>query len=709
MTLSSMEKSKGMPANNTVLTDDITRVLNHADTFGVYNRWGNFLKGNKQLHGLYYRGTRHLSHYRLLINDKQPVLLNSELEEEFEALNVHMMNPLLYPGSESGFPQGVLHLKRRMKILNEHFEDKIISKNYGIRDISFELKIEFETDFMDLFEIRGFTRTERGHIRPYQLTESSVFSIYDGLDNVRRTTRANFLPIPDQIKFNEITYQITLAPQETFEIQSMFELINEQDDASRSRKPLILSLPHITSSNEQFNHWLNRSKTDLYALIASTEYGPYPYAGIPWFNTAFGRDGIITAFSVLWVMPELAKDVLIFLAATQATYTEAFSEAQPGRILHERRNSEMANLGEVPFKLNYGSIDATPLFVFLAGRYYRRTADGKTIDSIWPAIERAMRWLENDADLDGDGFYEYHKHGVKGLVNQGWKDADDAVSHSSGALAESPIALCEVQGYAYGAYQEAAFLAEKRGLAEKMKHWKTKAQTLKTQFNDHFWDEELGTYVLALDKNNDPCRVRSSNAGHTLAFMMADQPRAEKLASTLMNSSLYSGWGIRTMAKGEKRFSPIAYHNGTIWPHDNAIIAYGLSKYGMNTVSNRIFKGLFESSLHFENQRLPELFCGFNRVTKEGPVQYPVACSPQAWSVASIYLLLKASLNVEVNALKKTIRFRQPKLPDFLDSLIIHQLPVTDGHIALEILKYPNNTGINILENKSDWKIEVEK
>ena len=528
----------------------------------------------------------------------------------------------------------------------------------------------------------------------------------------------SFDPPPGEITPATASYRLNLAPKEATpifftigcgmpELPKPVPFLRGLRAVHRHQRAASRNTATVETSNDLFNEVLCRSMSDLQMLMTNTPQGRYPYAGIPWYSTTFGRDGLITALQMLWIDPRIAQGVLRRLAAYQAKSDDPASDAQPGKILHEMRNGEMAALREVPFGLYYGSVDATPLFVMLAGLYAERTGDDETIIELWPAIQAALAWIDGPGDPDGDGFLEYYRATEQGLANQGWKDSQDAIFHADGHLAQGPIALAEVQGYVYCAKHMAARCALRLGMIERAQLLQAEAEHLAERFDASFWCPELETFALALDGKKEPCRVRSSNAGQVLFTGIARLERAIKVADGLLRPQFFSGWGIRTIANTEARYNPMSYHNGSIWPHDNALITLGLARYGLKRSIERVFKGLFDAATYMDMRRLPELFCGFPRGRGRGPTHYPVACSPQAWASATPFTLIEASLGLQFDPDANEIRLRNPRLPSFLDEVVLRNLQLKQSSVDLKVRRHASEVSVEILDRRGQIQVSV--
>jgi glycogen debranching enzyme len=708
-----------IPATSSLL-ERRPRTLKHGDTFGLFDHYGDIVPQEGSPEGLYHQDTRFLSGFELLINDRRPLLLSSTVQDNNAYLTADLTNPDFIVDGQLQLPRDTIHIVRSKLLWQAQAHERLAIRNFDDRPHHIRLTVLFESDFADLFEVRGHRRSARGRITARTRAARAVVLTYRGLaQNVWHTT-VEFEPKPDLIRHNRAVFELALKPGQRV---SLFVTItcNDKEASAPSRERFFISMREarrdlrrtlsrrtaVVTSNAIFNEVLCRSMADLTMLTTDTAQGPYPYAGIPWFSTAFGRDGIITAAQLLWVDPETARGVLKYLAANQATDYEPEADAEPGKIMHETRQGEMAQLGEVPFGRYYGAVDSTPLFVMLAGMYFERTGDLATIRELWPNLEAALRWIDHDGDRDGDGFVEYQSRTKGGLSNQGWKDSQDSVFHADGRLAEGAIALCEVQGYVYAAKHHAAQLAAALGLGSLVDRFYAQAATLKERFEAAFWCEELGTYALALDGDKRPCRVRTSNAGQVLLSGIAERGRAAKVADGLMDQDFFTGWGIRTAATSEPRYNPMSYHNGSVWPHDNALIALGFARYGLNDHASRLFSGIFDAAAYMDLRRLPELFCGFRRRPGKGPTFYPVACSPQAWASAAPLALLQACLGLEFRHETEQVRFRQPRLPDFLDQVAIRRLRVGASCFDIMLRRSGGDVSVNVLDRRGDGRVAV--
>jgi glycogen debranching enzyme len=700
---------------------EVTRVLKEGNTFAVFDRHGDLRPAGLGEQGLYHLGTRHLAHLELLVFGHRPLLLSSVVRKDNELLTIDVTNPDLTGPEDEIIARDVLHVFRAVFLWDGVCYQRLRITNYADETLTVPVSIAFDADFADIFEVRGTTRPRRGRLLAPRLAHDCVVIGYEGLDDVERRTEITFAPLPETLDARCARYTFTLGPQqsaeafvtvacgldgargETMRHDAALERVSHRMAAGRSRQA------RVHSDNEQFDVWLRRSSADMLMMLTDTPAGPYPYAGVPWFSTVFGRDGIIAALEMLWVDPSIARGVLGFLADAQAGEVDPANDAEPGKILHEMRRGEMAALHEIPFGRYYGTVDATPLFIVLAGEYWRHTQDEEFSRSLWPAIERALGWIDNYGDRDGDGFVEYQRYTEDGLVQQGWKDSQDSVFHADGRLARAPIALCEVQAYVYRARLAAADIAVALGRQDRAAALRAQAASLRERFETAFWLEDLSTYALALDGDKQPCRVLSSNAGQCLFTGICAPERAARVAERLMADDVFSGWGIRTIASGQRRYNPMSYHNGSVWPHDNALIALGMGRSGFTPLAARLLSALFDASQAMELYRLPELFCGFHRRPGEGPTLYPVACSPQAWASGAVFMLLQAAMGMTVDARLRQVRFAHGQLPECLPWLQIENLAVDDALVDLRVERRGTNLDVAVLSRRGDVEIVVLK
>ncbi len=709
-----------IPSTSSIL-EQRPRTLKHGDTFGVFDHYGDLASGGGSPEGLFHKDTRYLSDLCVLINGHRPLLLSSTVQDNNALLTADLTNPDFFSEDRLDLPRDTIYVVRSKFLWDGACFERLGIRSFDQGTRTIEFSFRFAADFADIFELRGHRRERRGEILTKSFADGVTFS-YHGLDGVLRRSAIRFDPAPAQIDHESARFVLAMRPREHF---SLFMAISCEEDQQelrparhffgglrnerRALRAATARAAAVETSNQLFNEVLCRSVADLYMLTTVTEYGLFPYAGIPWFSTPFGRDAIITAIEMLWIDPAIGRGVLRFLAAKQATELRPDAEAEPGKILHEMRAGEMARLGEVPFACYYGSVDSTPLFVLLAGLYFERTGDLATVSSLWPHIEAALQWIDRYGDRDGDGFVEYQQAGKAGLVNQGWKDSADSVFHADGRNAEGAIALCEVQGYVYAAKRLAAKIAAAVGLQERAAELQREAEDLRIRFEDAFWCEDIGTYALALDGQKRPCRVRSSNAGQLLFTGIVAEDRAVAVADQLLGAAFFTGWGIRTIASSEARYNPMSYHNGSVWPHDNALIGLGFARYGLRAHARRLLTGLYDISRYMDLRRLPELICGLRRAPGNGPTLYPVACVPQAWSSAAPLALLQACLGLEFDCDAHQICFRRPTLPTFLDDIVIRSLSVGGGQVDLLLRRYASDVSVNVVRRVGQVEVTVKQ
>jgi glycogen debranching enzyme len=663
--------------------------LKDGDTFLVADCWGDVRGGAD---GLFSGDTRVLSCYALLIGDKRPSQLSFALSRDNATFTFHGSNRDLPPVGGRATPRGVIHLERRRCLHRGRMFERVRLTNFGLDEIMAPVSFVYDADFRDMFEVRGLIRARRGMIAEPKVTGRCVVFTYDGVDNVRRTGVLDFSEPPWRMNEGRADFMFSLAPERPIDL--FIEAgPGEEERPSEHRFAVAEAAAHgafrehrdsgarLIAADSAFHAWLSQCRGDVATLTTPLATGPYPYAGIPWFSTPFGRDGVFTAWQLLWLDPSLAAGVLRYLASRQATETSAVADSQPGKIMHETRRGEMASLGEVPFGLYYGGVDTTPLFVALAGAYLGRTGDLALLREIWPALLAAIGWLETFGDSDGDGFIDYARAVGSGLSNQGWKDSVDSVFHMDARLAKGPVALVEVQGYAFAAWQAMGEIAQALG-EEGAEAWRLRAEAMREAVEARFWMEEEGFYALAIDGEGQLCRPLASNPAHLLFVGLPRSDRARRVIDRLLCAPFDSGWGLRTLATGMPRFNPMSYHNGSIWPHDCAVALAGMARYGEREGVAKVMLDMFEASCNFD-MRMPELLCGFARAPHEPPIAYPVACMPQAWAAGAVFMMLQACLGIAVDGPAQTVRVSQPRLPAGVDLLTVEDLKVGESRVDL--------------------------
>jgi len=715
------------PESGPVVVSDLpSKVLatKEGETFMYSDMDGDLDDRNEIGVGLYHRDTRYLSHLRLTVWGRKPVLLSSSAERAFVSY-VDMTNPDLYDGDRLVIRQQTLNVRRIRAVGDGRLFERIRIKNYSDEEVEVELGLSFGADFADVFEVRGLVRERRGHFSPPTAARRQAEFSYLGIDDVRRRTRIRFSTRPERLEVRgdlvDAVFVVKVPRQQTATIG--FEVEPRLDGAEAGRADLDTTLNRLRRSYEEWERESTRIRTDnalfdqvleqglrdLRALYTQTDEGAILAAGIPWYVAPFGRDTLITSHQLLMVNPRPARDSLRLLARLQGTKVDPWRDEEPGKILHEIRRGELAGAGEIPHTPYYGSVDATPWFLILLAQYFRWTADLEFVKELLPAAEASLRWIDEYGDMDGDGFVEYQTKSPRGLRNQGWKDSGEAIVHRDGTLAEPPIALSEVQAYVFLAKIRMADVYTAIGDYARAVELRDQATVLKKRFNDAFWMEEEGFFAGALDRDKRQVKTVMSNPGHGLYCDAIEAGRAEAVTQRLFQPDMFSGWGIRTMSKNEGPYNPMSYHNGSVWPHDNALIAAGLKRYGFIEATNRVATAMFDTAVNMDYMRLPELFCGFIRRSRTRPVQYPVACSPQAWAAGAPFLLLQALLGLSARANENLLTINKPYLPKWLNEVELRGLRVGQSTLSLVFRRERDTTAFSLLSKEGDVRVVMEE
>lgn len=691
-------------------------------TFFAATRQGDVTPAGAPNVGLFHDDTRFLSQLELRVNGECP----SELSSTTIGPNVSRVDMTARGKSASGenldLPVNEIYIHREQLLENDRLYEILEIQSFHNAEVKLTVELLFDADFMDIFQVRGLLRDKCGYYYVPQVRDAAVRFYYEGLDKRSRTTDICFFPAPESFEGKRALWSFVLPPRghkslRTTIAMSVGSVPSKTGDTAATAClggtleeawPRIIcehdawtaNCTHFSSDDEIFDVMLQTSMEDFYSLRMQEGEDTAVAAGVPWFAALFGRDSLISSFQTLVLNPELARGTLCVLAAYQGGTSNDERDEDPGKILHERRSGEMTATNEVAFGRSYGSVDSTPLFLILAHAYMRWTHDTALLVQLHGALRHATQWILTYGDLDGDGLIEYQRRNPKGLFNQGWKDSGDANRHRDGSIAQPPIALVEVQGYAVRALAGAAELLaavhdkELAALAAK------KSEELRGLIEERFWQQDDAYYAMALDREKAPLRVDASNPGHLLFAEAIGSERARQVAERVLKPGLFSGWGIRTLSCDEQSFNPMSYHCGSVWPHDTALIGYGMALYGLHREASVVFQSLYDAALHFREYRLPELFCGFARQPKGEPVHYPVSCSPQAWAAGTPFLLLTGLLGITPNAPMGELAIVDPHLPTFLNELRIENLRVGASRVTLEFKREGQRTHCNVIDLK---------
>ena len=697
-------------------------VLKCDDLFLCARRDGDVRPARVSGEGLYTHDTRFLSWLHLRVGGATPVTLSSSIASGHSAV-VDATNSMLPTAAGDSVPQETISVQRRL-VLSERLHYEITLRSYLGHAVQLELSVELGADFADVFEVRAAAQREaRGRVLAAKLRSDLVTFAYLGEDGVHRETRIGLSPPATAVAANtrgaEASWCLTFEPRGSCVIlldvepsvggraatrRGLPEAAASVDVAGRTWRD---GCTAITTDDDVLSRLLDASVRDLHALLMTATAGRLPAAGIPWYVAPFGRDSIWTSQMALMIEPDVARDTLLVLAALQAKADDPWRDAERGKILHELRRGELAGAGIIPHTPYYGTVDATPLFLILAAAYLRWTGDLATLTALRPALDAALTWIDDFGDLDGDGFIEYKCRSPAGLLQQGWKDSHDSIMHADGRPAEGPIALVEAQAYVYLAKTEIADVYDAFGDTNRGAALRREAQTLRERFDAAFWDAREEVYVLALDGRKRQVRSVASNQAHALYCGIATPGKAALVAQRLMAPDMFSGWGLRTLSADSPAYNPMSYHNGSVWPHDNAIAAAGLKRYGHSSAATRIARAMLDVGERSTDGRLPELFCGFDRGPARVPVAYPVACVPQAWAAVTPFLLLQSLLGIQADARAGALSVDHPVLPDGVSRIDLHSLRVGNATVSLSFRNDRGVTGFALVEQRGSVRVTM--
>jgi glycogen debranching enzyme len=690
--------------------------------------------------GLFCKDTRFLSRLELQIAGRSPILLTCNADKGF-ALSALCTNPTI-----PNINAETISIQREI-VLNGGLFEELTIHNYNTTPVSFELSLSFDADFSDLFEIRGFDRQQGGKLLRQVRSEpresiDELTLAYQGLDGAILESQIKFThTLPNTLTGYTATWHIELESHASDLIGYRLQLLMNNRPVSRVHSPATLlqakaaemmeedrwrsQITQIRTDNLEINRAIERAEQDIYLLrqtfdIASstatnpTQKGMVLSAGVPWFCTLFGRDAIIAASQVLILDPTIARETLIILAQYQGKVDDEWREEQPGKILHELRTGEMARCQEIPHTPYYGTVDATPLWLMLYAEYYAWTHDTDTCDRLWENAVAAMTWI--DRMCADTGYLTYFRTSKRGLVNQGWKDSGDCIVDRQGKIATGPIALCEVQAYVYAAKLRMSELAKIRQENELATRWQQEAHSLKQRFNHDFWIPDRDFLALALDGAGKQVDGIGSNPGQCLQHGLLYPEKAKSVAERLRAPDMFSGWGIRTLSSQSSAYNPIGYHTGSVWPHDNSLITMGLRAVGAVEQALEVAQSIFDMTIHQPYHRPPELFCGYERTPGHSPIQYPVACSPQAWATGTIFQLLQMMVNLVPDAPSNYLRIIDPALPPSIRQLSFKNLQIGGTLLDLEFTReqhaHPDElrstTSCRVLKKRGNLRVTIE-